>query len=53
MFFLEGFFTVRMQCLFFPPVVFSEEGAGPAEANALGKKGGWSGKAWQRASAEA
>ena len=32
---------------------FGKEGAGPAEANALGKRGGWSGRAWQRASTQA
>ena len=32
-------------------MVPKNEGAGPAEANALGKRGGWSGRAWQRASA--
>ena len=29
----------------------SRRGSWPVEANALGKRGGWSGRAWQRVSA--
>ena len=32
-------------------VRFEERGSWPVEANALGKRSGWSGRAWQRASA--
>ena len=46
--------TVCVGCLFVLLWFASKkEGADPAEANALGKRGGWSGRAWQRASAEA